>query len=359
MPIARDPLLEDGVAALGALLPRGYSVGYSSLGKGRTLGETWLILRGRAKKGVTCLALGRRRVEARDLGAIAGLAARTNNPALLVSTYLSPMVRERLRGYGIGYWDLAGNAHIVLAGIDLRLDLDGAVPIGDKTSRCLRSLCGEMAGRVARVLVDLPPPHALSGLAEQARVDASCVSRVVAFLAGAGIIERRPRGNIVKVHWQTILRRWSLDTPRDERGTSVPFLCGRGLPDFLDRLARSGFLHALTGDSAFAALAGRSPPAAAVLYVDEVEAAVAQFGLHPCREGADAILVKPADRSVFLRSRESNGLRYVSPSLMAADLANGETFEDALAWMAEHDSIWRQPSPIPEVGKGSRRAQHR
>jgi|GEM_PF-6694374 len=359
MPTARDPLLGKGLVVLGALLPAGFSVAKSSLAKGPTAGETWVIVRGRAKKGVTCLVLARRRVERRDLGTIAGIAARTNSPALLVSTYLAPTVRDGLRGFGIGYWDLAGNARIGLSAIGLRLELDGAAPTAGKSDRRQRSLCGEMAGRVARVLVDVRPPHTVAGVAEQARVDASCVSRIAAFLAEAGIVERRPRGQIVQADWQTVLRRWSLDNPFEARGECVRFVCGRGLSDFLTRLARSGLLHALTGASAFAAMAGRPTPAKAVLYVDEIEPAVAQFGLHPAGDGADVILVKPADRSVFLRSREDKGLRYVSPSLVAADLDDGAALEEAIAWMAKHESRWRQPSAVAEVGKRGSRAKRR
>jgi hypothetical protein len=359
MPSAKDPLMEDGLAALRDLLPPGYSVAKSSLGKGGAVGATWIVVRGQVDKGVTCLLVARRRVETRDLGTIAAIAARTNNPAFLVSTYLSPMVRERLRGFGIGHWDLTGNARIALAGIDLCLERDSGAPAADKNDRRMCSLCGEMAGRVARVLIDVRSPHTLSGVAEQARVDTSCVSRVVAFLDESGIVERQSRGKIAKVHWQELLRRWSLDAPLHTRGQSFRFLCARGVSDFLGRLARSGFLHALTGESGLAGLAATPIPTTAVLYVDEVDAAVAQFGLHPARDETNVILVKPADRSVFQRSREAAGLRYVSPSLMAADLGNGDTFEAALHWMIKHESSWRQPSAAVEVRKASRRAKRR
>ena len=58
---------------------------------------------------------------------------------------------------------------------------------------------------------------------------------------------------------------------------------------------------------------------------------MAQFGLHPARPPAEVVLVKDADRGVFHRSREQAGLRYVSPSLMAADLDQPDAFEAALA----------------------------
>jgi hypothetical protein len=307
---------------------------------------------------VTCLVLARRRVEPRDLGAIAGAAARTNNPALLVSTYLSPVVRERLRGFGLGCWDLAGNVRIVLPGIDLCLEREGGAPTA-KNDRRLRSLCGEMAGRVARLLIDVQPPHTLAGLTQLGRVDASCASRAVTLLGEVGILERHSRGNIVKVDWQALLRRWSLDSPRETRGEILRFLCARGVPDFLERVARSGFLHALTGEAAFATLAGAAMPRTVALYVDDVEAAIAQFGLRPTDDAADLVVIKPGDHSVFWRSREKRGLRYVSPSLMAADLDDHDAFAAVLRWLAKHEASWREkldaPPDIGQRGHGTKR----
>jgi hypothetical protein len=358
MPSAKDPLLRDGLLALRDLLPVGCTLGKSGLAASAAAGETWIVVRGRAGKGVTCLVLARRRVEPRDLGAIAGAAARTNNPALLVSTYLSPIVRERLRGFGLGCWDLAGNARIVLPSIDLHVEREGGAPTA-KNARRLRSLCGEMAGRVARALVDVQPPHTLAGLAELAHADPSCTSRTVAMLGEAGIVERPQRGNIAKVDWQALLRRWSLDSPLETRGEIGRFLSARGVPDFLARVARSGFLHALTGAAAFAALAGNAMPPTVTLYVDDVDSAIAQFGLRPADDHADLVVVKPGDRSVFLRSREKSGLRCVSPSLMAADLEDQDRFVAALRWLAKHETRWREKSPTDEVGQGRRRAQGR
>ena len=357
MSSARDPLIAEGLAALRKLLPPRYELGKSNLARARASGETWIVLRGSARKSITCLVLARRRVEARDLGAIAGAAARTNKPALLVSSYLSPPVRERLRGFGLGCWDLAGNARIHLPGIALALECDGGAAPNPRNDGRVRSLCGELAGRVARVLIDVEPPHTASGLAALARVDDSCVSRVLAFLSAAGLVERQARRGLVQVDWQSLLRRWSLDAPFATRGETFRFQCARGAADFLARLARSGFLHALTGRSALAELAAGPAPETAVLYVDEVEAALAQFGLHPVDAQADVLLVKPADRSVFHRSREQGGLRYVSPSLMAADLDDTDAFETALRWLAKHETAWRQPASPAEIGQRRRRAQ--
>jgi hypothetical protein len=358
MPSATDSLLRDGLAFLMQLLPKGYSVTGSALKRPSNEDGEWIVVRDRKKQSVTCLVLARCRVESRDLGAIAATAARTRNPALLISRYLSPTVRERLRGFGIGHWDLSGNVQIGLSAIDLCIEQDGTSHAGSG-EHAVRSLSGEMAGRVARALIDIKPPYTLGILAEHARVESSCASRVVAFLGEADLLLRQPRGKIEEVNWKELLRRWSLDAPLQSRGEEARLKCARGIPEFLGRLGQSGFLHALTGEHAFAKLASLEVPETATLYVDDVAAARNQFSLHPANEGANVILVKPYDRSVFQRSSEAVGLRYVSPSLMVADLGESEAVEPALTWLARHESAWRQHSIDIEIRKRRTRAEGR
>jgi hypothetical protein len=342
MPGSTDTLLREGLAVLARLLPEGYALATSGLNKRPREAGEWIVVRDQKRHKVTCLVLARRRVESRDLGAIAASATRTRKPALLVSSYLSPVVRERLRSFGIGHWDLTGNAQIGLGEVGLCIERDGASTAGGQ--HAARSLCGEMAGRVARALVDLVPPYTLGALAERASVESSCASRVVTFLADAGLVRRKPRGKIEEIDWPELLRRWSLDAPIQSRGQAARHRSPHGVPDFLDRLGRSGYLHALTGEIAFARLAPRTAADVAVVYVDNVAEAVAQFRLHPADNVANVVLVKPSDRSVFQRSTENAGLRYVSPSLMAADLSASPAFEPVLSWMAKHESTWRTPS---------------
>jgi hypothetical protein len=263
-----------------------------------------------------------------------------------------------LRGFGIGHWDMSGNAQIGLSTIDLCVELDGASHAGSG-EHAVRSLSGEMSGRVARALIDIKPPYTLGILAEHARVESSCASRVVAFLGEAELLRRQPRGKIEEVNWKDLLRRWSLDAPLQSRGEEARLKCAHGIPEFLGRLGQSGFLHALTGELAFAKLASSERPGTATLYVDDVPAAQNQFSLHPANEEANVILVKPYDHSVFQRSSEAAGLRYVSPSLVVADLGESDAVEPALTWMARHESAWRHHSIDTEIRKRRARAEGR
>jgi len=349
-------LLREGLAALATILPDGCKVAPSSLSKRTTEPGDWIIVR-QGPKQVTCLLLSRRRVEPRDLGAIAAVAGRSNNPALLVSSYLTPAVRERLRGFGIGHWDLTGNVRIDLPAIQLQIAAEGTG--GGKTNqRSVRSLCGEMAGRIARALVDVAPPYALGTIAEIARVETSYASRVLSYLTDTGIVQRQQRGRIEIVDWPELLRRWTLDAPGETRGEQTQYTRVAGLPDFLDRLGQSGFLHALTGELAMAKLMGHELPSTAVLYVDDRSEAVAQFRLHPDDNGP-IVLIAPTDRSVYQRSTELAGLRYVSPSLVAADLPSDDLLEKLLPWMSAHEPEWRQRPTSFESDKSSKRGKRR
>ena len=220
-------------------------------------------------------------------------------------------------------------------------------------SRLSYTLAGEMAGRVVRVLIDCSSPHALASLATEAQVRSSVASRVLASLQSLDVIARKPRGMIEGVHWQDLLRRWCSEAPPCTRRQQYGFAPLRTVEEFALRLSQSGLLHALTADAALSRLTGKPMPTVIALYVDDVAAAASQFQLHPASDNATVVLLKPSDRSVFHRSVEAAGLRYVSPSLMAADLCGSKSFDSAIAWMAEHEADWRHPHPLPRLAKAA------
>ncbi len=198
MATASDSLLREGLAALGEILPDGYRLAKSSVRNREVPADAWILVRNPAKQSVTCLVVARRRVETRDLGAIATSVARAPNPALLVSTYLAPVVKERLRGFGIGFWDLAGGAGIVLQDIGLRIERDGAAGVSGNSEHAVRSLCGEMSGRVARALVDVRPPYPLGVLAEHAHVPRATPRAWWLFSATPGSCNASPAAGLNK-----------------------------------------------------------------------------------------------------------------------------------------------------------------
>jgi hypothetical protein len=354
MPTASDQLLRDGLTALGQRLPAGYRLNKSSLAA-RARSETWIVLHAPDGRKATCLVLARRRVEARDVRAIEERAANHGRPTLVLSVLLAPAVRERLHRLGIGGWDLAGNTRIALPAIGLVLTIEGA-PQASMAHK-VRSFGGELAGRLARSLIDLPPPFSAGALAKHAQVDPGYTSRALALLVEDKLVVRNPRGDIVATEWPGILQRWLKDTPPGPHLAPTAFVAPRGPAAVVARLRATSLLHAITGAHALARLTGAPTHAPLLAYVDDVASASGQLGLHPCDSGANVILIRPTEPCVFQRATESDGLCYVSPGWMLADLHDDRERAAALAWMATHENSWRLPSIVTSKGSNpSRRA---
>lgn len=341
MPRAPDALFDDGLAALASLLPAGYLAARASLPRRPMGARHWLVLRQVGGKATTCQVVVRRRVEGRDVPGIARQARAAQVTTVVLAPLLSRTGRSSLLAAGIGSWDLAGNASIELPMLGLHVERDGRAPARAPKRGGLRSLGGEMAGRMARALIDRRPPYSPAELAVQARVDRSYACRLLGFLAAADLLARAGRGRVASVAWRALLERWAGDAPPETRGRWLRFRAAAP-SGFLPRLARSGLLHALTGPSAFALVAETAPPVPSYLYVDDVPAAAAQLGLRAVSDAPDVVLIEPADHSVFHRSCEQRGLRYVSPSLMAADTEDRAAFATVVQWLTTHEAAWRK-----------------
>jgi hypothetical protein len=267
---------------------------------------------------------------------------------LVVSPYLSPETRVRLRQAGAGFLDLTGNARLHLARPLLAVDSKGAEQAPSPGERPVPSLRGAKVGALIRVLVEFREPGSVRETAERAGVDPGYASRVLAVLEQDGLLARARRGKLEKIDWANLLRRWALEAPLPSRVELTRLYEPRGLPRFLDRLARSGFLHAITGPMAACQQVPGVAPEAVFLYVHDVAGAIEQFGLHPVQAGnpANVVLLRPEDILVFARADTVNGLSYAAPAQVAADLLSSPTgaahAEQLLAWMAQHEAEWRR-----------------
>ena len=111
---------------------------------------------------------------------------------VVISPYLSPGVRDRLRRSGFGYVDLTGNSRLVLTDPGLYLETSGADRNPDPSERPTRSLRGPKAGRIVRTLCDLREPPGIREIASRTSLDAGYVSRIVALLERETLVERGP-----------------------------------------------------------------------------------------------------------------------------------------------------------------------
>ncbi|HEU4407688.1 MAG TPA: hypothetical protein VFS43_20660 [Polyangiaceae bacterium] len=267
-------------------------------------------------------------------------------PFLVISRYLSPSVRERLRERTINFLDLTGNTYLVVREPGLFIETQGANEDPDRDERSARSLRGPKAGRIVRVLVDSKDPPGVRELAAAAGVDAGYTSRVLAFLDSEALVTRVGHGRLQSVNWPALLRRWALDAPLEARGAIGTYLEPRGLPSFLARLGKSTETYAVTGSLAAARFAPSASSRLGTVWVRDAKEAAVRLGLRPADSGANVLLIEPSDEGVLRGAAQHEGVVYAAPSQVAADLLTSPgrgpaEAEELIAWMQEHEDVWR------------------
>ena len=170
---------------------------------------------------------------------------------LLVSTYLSPLTRERLTAAGISYADSTGNIRFVVDRPAVYIEIQGTDRNPFREDRPLRSLKGGRAARVARGLLDYRPPFGTRELAGKTGSSAAMVSRVSSLLEPDEIVTKEsPRGRIVQVDWEDLARRWAMDYDFASSNALTTWLEPRGTRALFSRLRDTGSRYAVTGSFA-------------------------------------------------------------------------------------------------------------
>lgn len=285
------------------------------------------------------------RLEPRDAKELArDIRERTDSANVVVAApFLSARTREVLDGAELPYFDLTGNALMVFDRPGLFIQTTGATKDPRREERPARSLKGDKASRVIRLLLDSKRPLGVRALAEAAGVDAGYVSRVLTLLDRQALIERDSKGSVLRIDWMQLLRRWAEDAPLSSRGPSETFIDPRGLPNVLRGLRMN---HAITGSLAAAKLAPIAPARLAVIYVNDIADAAELLGLRPTDTGVNVMLIAPRDRFVFERTVERGGVTYAAPSQVAADLLSSPgrgpaEADEIIEWMGKHEEEWR------------------
>jgi hypothetical protein len=183
-------------------------------------------------------------------------------------------------------------------------------------------------------------------LAKRSGISLASVSRVFALLDREALITRQPRGPIITVNWEGLIRRWSADYTFARANTTRTFLEPRGLPTLLNKLQTAAVPYAVTGSLAAAKIAPIAAPRLATIYADNIDRAAEQLGLRPAETGANVVLAEPFDNVVFERTWEIDRVTYAAPSQVAADLLTGPgrgpaEAEELIRWMKDHEDEWR------------------
>ena len=269
---------------------------------------------------------------------------------LLISTYLSPLTRERLTEAGISYADSTGNIRFVVDRPAVFIETQGTDRNPFREDRPLRSLKGGRAGRVARGLLDYRPPFGTRELAGKIESSAAMVSRVSGLLEPDGIVTKEsPRGRIVLVDWEALARRWAMDYDFVTSNALTTWLEPRGTKALFSRLRDTGIRYAVTGSFAGYRLAPIVKPRLAALYVDDPDTAARSLGLRPAETGGNVFLVRPFDPVAFERTEHDDGITFARVTQVLLDLMTGPgrgpaEAEALLEWMRNHEDTWKLPT---------------
>ncbi len=268
---------------------------------------------------------------------------------MLVSTYLSPLARERLAEAGISYADSTGNIRFTVDRPAVYIETQGADKNPFREERPLQSLKGGRTARVVRGLMDYRTPFGTRELASETECSAAMISRVSSLLEPDEIITKEsPRGRIISVDWEALARRWATDYEFAPRSASTMWLEPRGTMALFNRLRASEIRYAVTGSFAGHRLAPMAEPRLAALYVDDPDTAAQSLGLRRADTGGNVLLVRPFDPVAFERSECNDGITYARVTQVLLDLMKGPGRGPAeaqalLEWMRDNEDNWKLP----------------
>ena len=304
----------------------------------------------------------------RDVDALLGGINRTlrklaSAEILVIAPSLSARTRELLATSGINYLDLAGNVRIHLSSPAVfieRVTIPRTAP--DRSTPATAGLRGPRAGRLVRALVDARGSWTVRQLADVADLSPGYVSKLLEALDQEAIVQRGRRGVVEQVDWPALLRSWA-QAYQVLKSTSVrSFISRRGPSEVLGALVGSITPRwAVTGSYGAVALAPVAAPSVLMLYTAAPADLARLLDQHllPADQGADVLLLEPADDVVFKRTWRNGGAPVVAAGQVAADCLTGPgrmpgEGEALMRWMQANEPLWRAPSPteIDNAGVG-------
>ncbi len=354
-------LVDTAVSLLDELLPRGWAAERSAWNiAGPNGGEPTTIdpvitLTG-SNSTATFVVEAKPSVSPRDVERLMAGLSRTLRSfsrvaVIVVAPWLSPRTQELLRREEINYIDLTGNVWVQADHPAVFIRTVGAARNPEPAAREVARLRGPKAGRLVRALIDVRPPYGVRDLAESIGLTAGYVSRLLDSLDRDALVNRSRKGEVVAVDYPALLRRW-VDT-YDVLKSNEPrrFVAPEGPRKSLASLRSIPSISqvAVTGSFAAGRIAPVAAPALLLAYTTDTAATAEALNLLPADEGANVILLRPFDETVWSRLDRDEGISYVAPSQAAADCLTGTgrmpaEGEALLTWMTENDERWRVAS---------------
>jgi hypothetical protein len=248
---------------------------------------------------------------------------------------------------------MTGNIRFVMRRPAIFIEAQGANKNPLRENVPLRSLRGRGSGRVVRGLLDYQTPFGIRELSSVIRASVASISRVVDLLEREAIISRDlPRGKILSVNWEQLLRRWTSDYSFMQSNKMSTYLDPRGIQEALRKLSDANFRYAITGSFAAARYAPVAQSKLLTFYVETPEVAEELCEFRKAETGGNVVLGQAFDSVVFERTEVSDGLKYASVSQIAADLLTGpgrnpSEGEALIDWMKKNEEKWRFPLTRP------------
>lgn len=243
---------------------------------------------------------------------------------LLAVPFMTEAGRRACEGARVPWFDLSGNAHIVIPG--LRVIIDGRPNRFRRPGRP-SSVFAPKSARVARwLLMHAGQAVTQRELARATDMDEGFVSRIVSRLVGDSYVVREDGGALRVKNLALLLDAWQAEY-RFDRHTliqgSVAARSGDALTHLVaDTFAAEGIEHAATGLSAAWQISQFASFRIATFFVTEPPSAEtrAKLGFREEARGANLWLVVPNDIGVLHGAAERGGVRCVHPVQDYVDL---------------------------------------
>lgn len=346
-----EPTVQGGVALLGHLLPRDWTV----RGHDGGLLDGQVTVTGPGGAAATFDVHLKRWTTAPSShlrGILLGLPRRPGRSILLISDYLNRPMRQACEELGVSYLDGTGWALLRSDEPALFVRTEGKSLPAPRVANEVSRLNGIAAGRVIRALLQLEPPLGVRQLADIAEVKSpGSVSKILPTLVAADAVERDSTGQVVQIHRRRLLERWTEDySVLHSNGIALDFLAPRGLESVLERLSTLQTVT-VTGSHAARAYLDSStvpvvPATRLTLYVGDIGGARNALALHRTdRQNSNVLMVPPKDRSL-LTPHGQEPLPVVPVAQCLADLMTLPGRESLLAdqlidQLARRDPAWR------------------
>jgi DNA-binding transcriptional ArsR family regulator len=253
----------------------------------------------------------------------------------VVVPHMTPAGIEAAESVGVGWFDLAGNAHLMAPGILLHVE---GVPANIRRPGRPASAFAPRSARVARAMLVEPERHwTQKELIDATALAQGMVSRTLSRLTDLRLVDQDDQGRYWVPSPGDLIEAW-----RDEydyrRNEIVPaHMTGSGIGlarDLVGRLRSAEVGCALTGLPAAWLCDGFAQFRLVSVFVEGSPLRAAELaGLRVGEQGANVHLIRPAEDGVYYGSREIDGVRCVHPVQTYLDLSG---LPERAAEAAEH-----------------------